>query len=258
MSAPADSDGVPGRAGPDPSPSPSSSPNPTPTPSPRPRQIPLTLPAEPRFGREDFLVSPSNERAWDMIEAWPQWPAPVIILSGPEGAGKSHLAAIWARRSGAAVIRARDIALDCLDALGHRPAVLIEDAGAGQVPERELFHLINIMKASQGSMLMTARAAPGHWALTLPDLLSRLRVAPVVEIAAPDDALVRAVLVKLFLDRQLTVDTSVIEYVAMRIERSLGAARTIVDLIDREALSQGRSITRPTVAGIMRDFAPET
>ncbi len=240
MNAPADSEDLPGHTGK------------------KPRQIPLTLPAEPRFGREDFLVSPSNESAWEMIAAWPQWPAPVIILCGPEGAGKSHLAAIWGRRSGAAVIRSRDLALERLDEFGQRSAVLVEDAGAGQVPERELFHLINMMKAIQGSILMTARAVPGHWAISLPDLLSRLRVAPVVEIAAPDDALVRAVLVKLFLDRQLTVDTSVIEYVAMRIERSLGAARTIVDLIDREALARGRSITRPTVAAIMRDFAPET
>lgn len=219
----------------------------------RPRQLPLALALEPRFGREDFLVSPSNERAWDMMEAWPSWPSSLVVLAGPEGAGKSHLGTIWARRAGAVMVRARDLSLDGLSALAHCTAVLIEDAAAGQTPELELFHLVNMMQGNQGSILITARAGPGHWAIGLPDLLSRLRLAPVVEIAAPDDALVRAVLVKLFLDRQLTVDTSVVEYVAMRIERSLGAARSIVELIDREALSQGRAITRPVVAQIMRD-----
>ena len=222
--------------------------------APSARQLALDLPTRPCFGREDFLVSPSNEQAWTMIEAWPQWPGVLTVLCGPAGAGKSHLGAIWADRARASVARAADLRLDRLEALAAGNAVLLEDAGPGALAERELFHLINLLKGQAGAILITAREPPGAWGVTIADLLSRLRLAPVVSIAEPDDALVRAVLVKLFLDRQLTVDTSVIEFLALRIERSLGAAREIVDRLDREALSRGRAVTRPMAAEVLRQI----
>jgi chromosomal replication initiation ATPase DnaA len=221
------------------------------------RQLPLDLTLQPRFGREDFLVSPSNEPAWTMIERWPDWPSRILILVGPEGSGKSHLGAIWAAASGAAVASAGGLEIGEIPALAAPGSILLEDAGAGHVREQELFHLINSLRETDGYLLVTAKTPPAAWQLSLPDLMSRLRLAPVVEISAPGDELMCAVLVKLFHDRQLTVDATVIEYLAMRMERSLGEARRLVEYLDREALSRGRAITRPIAAEVLRRLQPD-
>ena len=219
---------------------------------PFPRQLTLDLPVEPRFGREDFLVSPSNARAWDMFETWPNWPDRVLLLLGPTGAGKSHLATIWATRGGARTLNATALPLADLPALARAPAILLEDADAAPKVENELFHLLNLVRESDTYLVITARRWPDSWGLATRDLLSRLRLAPAIEIGEPDDALVRAVLVKLFVDRQLVVDTSVVEYLALRIERSLDAARAVVEELDREALALRRPITRPVAAEVLR------
>lgn len=215
-------------------------------------QLALKLPLEPRFGREDFLVSPSNETAWEVFERWPDWPGRMLLLLGPTGAGKSHLAAIWTQRARARALSAASLPLVDLPALASAGAVLIEDADQAPLAESELFHLINLMQAGQGYLAITARAWPDAWGVQTRDLLSRLRLAPAIEIGEPDDALIRAVLVKLFLDRQLAVDTSVVEYLVVRIERSLDAARRIVEILDTEALAAGRPITRPMAAEVLR------
>ncbi len=216
-----------------------------------PRQIPFELPLAPRFGREDFLVSPSNEEAWRLFERWPDWPGRMLLLVGPAGAGKSHLAAIWVKHAGARSLAAASLPLADLPALAKSGAVLVEDADGTGVVENQFFHLINLMRETNGFLAITAHKRPDLWGVSTPDLLSRLRLAPVVEMAAPDDALVRAVLVKLFIDRQLNVDTSVVEYIALRIERSIDAARKIVELIDREALARGRPVTRPMAGEVL-------
>ncbi len=216
-----------------------------------PRQIPLELKLEPRFGREDFLVSPSNELAWTTFQSWPDWPGNTVLLVGPAGAGKSHLGAIWAQKAQARTLSAASLPLADLPAIASAPAVLVEDADTAPDVEVELFHLINLVREKRKYLVVTAKTWPDSWRVRTPDLLSRLRLATAVEIASPDDALVRAVLVKLFLDRQLMVDTSVIEFLALRIERSLDSARRMVDLIDREALAQGRPVTRPMVAQVL-------
>lgn len=215
-------------------------------------QLALNLPLEPRFGREDFLVSPSNEQAWTIFERWPEWPGRMLLLLGPTGAGKSHLAAIWAQRARARVLSAASLPLADLPAVAASGAVLVEDADRAPLAEAELFHLINLVQAGQGYLAITARAWPDAWGVKTRDLLSRLRLAPAIEIGEPDDPLIRAVLVKLFLDRQLVVDTSVVEYLAVRIERSLDAARQVVDMLDKEALAAGRPITRPMAAEVLR------
>lgn len=219
---------------------------------PFPRQLTLDLPVEPRFGREDFLVSPSNARAWDMFESWPNWPDRVLLLLGPTGAGKSHLGAIWAAKSGARTLNAAALPKADLPGLARAPAILLEDADAATGVENEFFHLLNLVREHGAFLAVTARQWPDSWGLKTRDLLSRLRLAPAVEIGEPDDALVRAVLVKLFVDRQLVVDTSVVEYLALRIERSLDAARAIVGELDREALARRRPITRPVAAEVLR------
>ena len=221
-------------------------------------QLALTLPLEPRFGREDFLVSPSNEVAWETFERWPEWPGRMLLLLGPTGAGKSHLAAIWAKRARARVLSAASLPLADLPAIAGAGAVLVEDADRAPLAEAELFHLINLVMGSQSYLAITARAWPDAWGVQTKDLLSRLRLAPAIEVGEPDDALIRAVLVKLFLDRQLVVDTSVVEYLAVRIERSLDAARNVVELLDKEALAAGRAITRPMAAEVLRRTGGDT
>lgn len=215
-------------------------------------QLVFDLPLEPSFSRENFLVSPSNEAAWTLFEAWPNWPGRMLLLLGPTGAGKSHLGAIWAETASARIVPAAELASADLQALSQAPAILVEDADRAQGIEKELFHLINLAAGSGAYLAVTARAWPDSWGLQTKDLLSRLRRAPAVEIGEPDDALVRAVLVKLFMDRQLQVDASVIEFLAARIERSLAAARSVVAILDREGLARGRAVTRPMAGEVLK------
>lgn len=222
-----------------------------------PRQLPLDLPVEPRRGAEDFLVSPSNEAAYTMIEAWPQWPDRIMRLVGPQGAGKSHLAAIWAARAHAWTVPAFEVTLARVPHLVSGGALVIEDCDHGGLDEQAFFHLINALRSRGGYALMTARTPPDLWGLATPDLLSRLRLAPAIDVGAPDDALLRAVLVKLFVDRQLVVDTSVVETIVLRIERSLAAAERVVAALDREALSRGRRITRVLAVEVLQRMEGE-
>ena len=215
------------------------------------RQLVLDLPVATRFGREDFLVSPSNEEAYRRLERWPDWPERFLHLQGPSGSGKSHLAAIWAGRAQAVTLPANAVGGEHLGELGQSAALVLEDLDRGPLDEPALFHLVNKLRETGAFLLLTSAAPLSSCGLATPDLISRLRLAPQVTIGAPDDALLRAVLVKLLLDRQLVVDTGVIEYIAQRIERSLARAAEIVAMLDREALSLNRRITRPVVAALL-------
>ena len=212
-----------------------------------PRQLALALPHAESFARDDFLVGASNKAALGMIERWPDWPDRALALVGPEGAGKSHLASIWADIAGARRVSARALGETNPPAALATGALVIEDA-SGQVDERALFHLLNLMRQEEAFVLITTRTAPARWSVALPDLTSRLRAVPAVDLQAPDDALLRAVLVKLFADRQLVVDESLIGYLATRIERSFAGARAAVEGLDREALRQQRPVTRALAA----------
>jgi chromosomal replication initiation ATPase DnaA len=215
-----------------------------------PRQLALALTHDESFAREDFLAGASNADALNLIERWPDWPDRVLALVGPEGAGKSHLAAVFAETSGARRLSARALGeTDLLHALATG-ALVVEDAG-GDVNERALFHLINLVREEEAHLLITARAAPARWAVALPDLASRLRAIPAVTLTAPDDALLRAVLLKLFADRQLAVDESLIAYLVTRIERSFAAAKAAVERLDHEALRLKRPVTRALAAEVL-------
>lgn len=212
-----------------------------------PRQLALALPHAESFARDDFLIGASNKAALGMIERWPDWPDRALALVGPEGAGKSHLASIWADIAGARRVSARALGETDLPAALATGTLVIEDASA-QVDERALFHLLNLMRQEEAFVLITTRTAPASWSIALPDLTSRLRAVPAIDLKSPDDTLLRAVLVKLFADRQLAVDESLIGYLATRIERSFAGARAAVEELDREALRQQRPVTRALAA----------
>lgn len=216
-----------------------------------PKQLAFDLPLDPRFGREDFLVSPSNEEAYGRVECWPEWPDTILVLTGPKGSGKSHLASIWAGNARAWTIDAFEVAKDKVPHLVSNGALVIEDADRPERDEAALFHLLNLARERKAFVLMTCASAPDSWGVRTPDLLSRLRLAPAVSLAPPDDALLKAVLVKLFVDRQLVVDTTVVDYIALRIERSLSRAAEVVAALDREALSRGRRVSRPIAAVVL-------
>ena len=222
-----------------------------------PRQLPLALGFSERFGREDFLSGPSNEAALTLVERWPDWPSPAVALVGPEGAGKSHLAAIWAKTSGARSIASAAITLAGAPTALATGALVIEDLREGSCDDTALFHLLNLAREQGAFLLVTARTLPSGWAVPLRDLASRLRALPVVTLAPPDDALLRAVLVKQFADRHLDVDEDVIGYLTTRIERSFAGARAIVAAIDHEALRrQKRKVNRALAADLLRGAAP--
>ncbi len=221
------------------------------------RQLVLELGHEARYGAEDFLVSPSNEQAYMFIERWPDWSDRVLLLIGPQGSGKSHLAAIWAERARAQIVDVSELSAETVPLLSVQDAIVIENAEGTATNEAEFFHLLNLVRERQSHALITATGMPGGWGIRTPDLLSRLRLAPSVTLEEPDDALLRAVLVKLFIDRQLIVDTRVIDYVMARMERSLARAREIVAMLDEEALRRGRRITRAMAAEIFRETIDE-
>ena len=216
-----------------------------------PKQLAFDLPLDPRFGAEAFLVSPSNERAYGLIESWPEWPDTILLLIGPRGSGKSHLASIWAPDAHAWTVAARAISQEKVPHLVSNGALAIEDMDRGERDEAALFHMLNLARERKAALLITSETPPDRWGLKTPDLLSRLRLAPSVSLDPPDDALLKAVLVKLFVDRQLVVDTSVVDYIALRIERSLAKASELVGLLDREALSRGRRVSRAIAAEIL-------
>lgn len=219
-----------------------------------PRQLALAFAFGDSFAREDFVAGPSNASALALIERWPDWPSRTMVLVGPEGSGKSHLAAIWAEGSGARFVAGRALALDDVPAQLATGALVLEDLRPGGCDERAVFHLLNLVREQEAYVLISAATPPASWPIALPDLASRLRAVPTVTLAPPDDALLRALLVKLFADRQLSVDEGLVTFLTSRIERSFAAARAAVDLLDREALRLRRPVTKALAAELFRDY----
>jgi chromosomal replication initiation ATPase DnaA len=218
-----------------------------------PRQLVLALNHATSFAREDFLRGPSNAAALALIERWPDWPDRIVSLTGPEGSGKSHLAAIWAEAAGARVLAAKLLAqIDPPSALATG-ALVVEDLEPDDLDERALFHLINLAREEGAYLLLTSRAAVGRFPVDIRDLASRLRALPSIALAAPDDALLRALIVKFAADRQLAVDETVVNYLANRIERSFTGARAAIERLDQEAMRQHRPPTRVLAAEVFRD-----
>jgi chromosomal replication initiation ATPase DnaA len=214
-------------------------------------QLILDLPHRAALGAHDFLIGACNRAAADMIDLWPDWPQASVAVVAPARAGKTHLANVWRLKSGAARLEASALREADVPAATAHGAVLVEDLHAGIADERALFHLLNQVREHKLSMLLTSRLPPGELLSSLPDLRSRLRALPVVAIEPPDEALLKAVLVKHFTDRQLSVEPGVIAYIALRMERSMEAAATLVAAIDRAALAAHRKVTRALAAEVL-------
>lgn len=226
-------------------------------------QLPLDFEHRPSLTGEDFLVVESNRDAVIWLDRWPDWPTPALVIHGPAGCGKTHLAHVFLARSGGRK-------LSILDMSAVEPRDLIEDVSACVIEDAErlikanlesaLLHLYNALKETGGHMLLTSRQPPSRWQVQLADLRSRLNTATAVRIGAPDDTLMQAVVVKLFADRQVKVDQEVVTFMLARMERSFEAARELVARIDAAALKERRKITVRLVRGVLKDddVAPRT
>jgi chromosomal replication initiation ATPase DnaA len=221
-----------------------------------PRQLTLDLDHAESYARDDFLGGPSNAAALTLIDSWPDWPNRIVALVGPEGAGKSHLASIWAAQAGARCVAARALSDTDVPAALATGALVVEDAAEGRFDETAMFHLLNLARQEEAFVLLTAGTAPGTWTIRTADLASRLKVLPVTALAPPDDVLLRAVLVKLFADRQLAVDEQLIGYVATHIGRSFADARAAVVALDQEAMRLKRPLTRALAVEVLRTEKP--
>lgn len=220
----------------------------------QPAQLALDLAFRPALAAEDFLVSPANASALAIIDRWPDWPHWAVVVHGPAHSGKTHLANVWRLHSGGDLVAAATLDIASTAQLSAKRALVVENLEDGVGDEQMLFHLLNMAREHKYSILLTSRSAPGDLAITFPDLRSRLRALPVVTINPPDDTLLKAVLIKLFADRQLEVEPHLINHIALHMDRSFAAAHAIVETIDKRALAARRRVTRALAAEVIAEL----
>jgi len=227
----------------------------------QPWQLPLALSIPAVFDADDLVITNSNRAAFALVEQWPNWPLPIALLIGPEGSGKTHFSKVWQKKSGALQSHLTNISA-AIDAASQGQSILLEDIFYKYIDETSLFHLINSVRQAQSfkpnvTLLMTATTPPKEWGLKLQDLISRLKSVMFVTLDQPDDELLAAVLTKLFSDRQIDVDPSVINFIISRMERSLSAARTLVQRADDAALGHkvkiGRQLIKDVLSQLQKD-----
>lgn len=195
---------------------------------------------------DDFMVWEGNDLAFNHVISFPNWVSPAALLEAPAKAGKSHLARVWAERANAVYVVPQTLEAQTL-AGGLQP-VVIEDVDRAGYDEHALFHFLNQSMRDQRPVLITAREPIAQWPFNTNDVKSRARLAAWFSMSAPDDILLSQILVKLFSDRQLSVEPKVLSYLVSRMERSQEEAVVMVDLIDMLSLSKARAITKSIVA----------
>ncbi|WP_193789545.1 chromosomal replication initiator DnaA [Salipiger sp. CCB-MM3] len=223
-----------------------------------PQQLPLPLPVRAALGLEDYFVSGSNALAVALLDGWQSWPSGKLILVGPAGAGKTHLAHVWAADCGATILPAAALPQVDIPDLAEGP-VCIEDVPqiAGDRPAEEaLFHLHNLALAQHQPLLLTAQTAPKHWQLSLPDLCSRMEGTQTATLPEPDDALLAAVLAKLLADRHCVPAPDVIPYLLRHMRRSFGMAQKVAAALDAGALGRPKGMTRTLAREILLAVDP--
>ncbi len=221
------------------------------------RQFTLNFEHRPSFSGDDFLVAPANQTAVEWIDQWPNWPHPALAISGPRGSGKTHLSHVFMSLSGAAIIDMASLdATDVRTVVSSHPALVLDNIEtiAGTENEESLFHLLNVLREENRFALLTSAAPPARWPVQLADLKSRLNVIPHVGIEMPDDTLMAALVVKLFRDRQLRIDTAIVDYILARIERSFDGIRATIARIDETALRERRNITIPLIKRVLDEM----
>ena len=219
----------------------------------QPRQLAFALPHAESLTRDNFVEGPANAAGLALVDSWPDWPNRTMLLVGPEGSGKSHLAAIWAEQAGGRSTSAHALTATAVPGALATGALVVEDLKSSDFDERALFHLLNLAREEEAFVLITARLPPSAFQVELRDLRSRLRAVPTVSLLPPDDQLFRALIVKFCADRQLSVDETVVSYLTTRLERSYAAVRQAVELLDTEALRLGRPVTRALAAELLRN-----
>jgi chromosomal replication initiation ATPase DnaA len=218
------------------------------------KQLALELPSRIALNRTDFLVTPSNSTAVAAIDAWPNWPAHGVVIVGPAGSGKTHLAHVFQQVTGATRIESGALTSEKIPELLSHDALIVEHTESQPLDETALFHALNVVRQEKQHILLTSRNAPSSWHLALPDLRSRLAALPIVVLAAPDDELLAGVILKLFDDRQLVPAENVLPYLLQRMPRSLEAVQLLVTEIDRRALAERANISRPFVSRVLEEL----
>lgn len=222
------------------------------------QQLSLTLPVRTARGRDDFFISPANAMALALVENWPNWPSSKLAIIGDAGAGKTHLAHVWAQTSGAAIVTAKDLVHYDIPALASGPVAIedVPDISEDTAAQKALFHLHNLVLAEGHALLLTGIGEPAHWALGLADLQSRMQGTTVAALQNPDDSLLTALIVKQFQDRQLAPTVDTVPYLVKHMDRSFEAVRDVVRSLDQMSLAEQRPITRAMAKRIL-DLAHE-
>ncbi|MCP5373792.1 MAG: DNA replication protein [Hyphomicrobiales bacterium] len=220
-------------------------------------QLPFEFQFRPAQAAEDFLVAPTNAEAVAWLDRWPQWPAPALAVFGPARCGKTHLARVFKAQTAAVTVTSEGLrSAEPPQILGRAMACVLDDAEDCVLEglEEPLLHLYNTVAETGRTMLLVSERPPSRWTMGLADLRSRLRAAPAVGIGEPDDALMAAVIVKLFADRQIRLDDGVLSFILPRIERTFAAAQALVDAADAASLASKRAITVPLVRRVLADL----